>query len=319
MEIAPARIRAILSTIRALPPREWLPEPARANLGQFRSGAYHSNYLLRSGASTSIVRINRSSQWGLSAERQLAREFDVLVAIQGAQKAPIPLAYFPGPESFIVESFIEGQPFRYTAKAVGLVGESIAAVHSASRSAPRNIIPIGDPFQDLFQDGVQWLQKASGAKSLQSSVRILTRFGDSIRRGEKWDSSQVIHTDLIHGNILTSATDCKFVDWEGARFGPLEWDLAYFLSPVTVRWVDGQGDLEPGLVAELYAGYSRVSGRSLDELEAAVRRIMPLVVFRALAWCLGHFATTGSGGHANEQLRRFVDADFVSSVTGGLN
>ncbi|MGD0045144.1 MAG: aminoglycoside phosphotransferase family protein, partial [Isosphaeraceae bacterium] len=194
------------------------------------------------------MRLSRTSQWGLSSHEQLAREFATLRDVESSGVTPCALDLVPGDPPMLIETYIDGQPFLYGLR-LRDAARAIAAVH---RSLPRHALPhlpMAPPQRFLVEDGLRWVARAEAQGFTPVTVRLLLRAAESLCEATAMsaDPLVIVHTDLIGTNLLVTDTGCAILDWEGARLGPAAWDLAYFLSPVTLRWASaGAGQLSVG-------------------------------------------------------------------------
>lgn len=307
-------LEIITAQLSALPASEWLPSPASVQVMPLCVGTYHRNFLVRCEESTCVARSCTTSQWGLRPEDQLAQELSTLHAVEASGVTPKPIALVKGDRPLLIESFIDGKPFTYGA-AVDDVASAIAAVHRCA-AIEHPGLPTTDPTIFLLQDGTRWLAYADATGRIAKEARTLLRqyeaalVGRAIRNS---GSPVIVHTDLIHSNILITSDGCRIVDWEGARIGPPAWDLAYFLSPVTLRWAP------QGVQKISQEQRERFIRRYADETEAdrvtvseSIASLMPFVVFRALAWCQG-FASSQSIDRTG-RLGEFTAPEFIASL-----
>lgn len=301
----------------SMAPRPWLPDPSCVRLETLSSGAYHDNYRLTCGAQRSVVRVNRLSQWGHTSEQQLAREFATLQDLQESGATPLPLDLLPGDPPLLIETYFEGEPFRYGDQ-LALAARSFAAVHCQPIRYAAGRIPTGSAQAFLIENGEYWLQQAErGAGQAGPSVRLLRQAARRLQVAPVRSSSPagIIHTDLIANNLLVEKGRCCILDWEGARLGPVAWDLAYFLSPVTIRWAPA-GTVPPSAQerSSFLSQYALAAGVETTTIADAVAQFLPLVIFRALAWCVGFLQTERLTAEATQHLVLLTNPDFINQV-----
>lgn len=274
--------------LAALDSSEWLPSPRSAEVVDLSSGAYHQNFLVCCEGKFSVARLNLSSQWGLTKRNQLEREAKVLRAVEGSGVTPEFVALLDGDPPILVETFIDGHEFCYGA-ATDSVAQALAAVHTYT-AGRGDWLPPTEPVSFLFDDGSRLLASMSlEDRGLAEAARLLVGCQDARSSAAplRASSDVVVHTDLIHSNILERADGCRIIDWEGARRGPAEWDLAYFLSPVTLRWAPEQAVQMSRLEVDRFIQtYARAVGLAADSITESIHALMPAVVFRSLAWCV---------------------------------
>jgi aminoglycoside phosphotransferase (APT) family kinase protein len=294
----------------------WLPNPGALTIEPLSAGAYHKNFLVRSEGVVTVARYNRKSQWGLSSSEQLRREFFVLSDVQESNVTPVPLALWTGDPPFLIESFIDGFPFRY-GDDLDHAARAIGAVHSQPirKSLAWKQTETATSF--LLTDGMRWLKRADLSGGPTRTSRILRTTWAGLRRGPKPTESPsvIVHTDLIHSNLLSTLSGCSIVDWEGARQGPAAWDLAYFLSPVTLRWAPFEcSPVTPADANRFLQIYSASAKSDLDTIRMAVQAFLPYVIFRALAWCLAYQECEDLDQETADSISRFTDPEYVESV-----
>lgn len=315
-QIRKRTIDGLRRRIEALPRSAWLREPATFSLHALSAGAYHDNFLLECAGVRSVVRVNRESQWGLASGAQLEKEFAVLEDLASTGVAPLPLILVPGAPPFMIESYIEAGPFLY-GDDLAAAAVTVSRVHRTPPRRSRVVVPHAPAETFLVEDGLRWLAMAEGAGANGSALRMLSGEAVRLRACPPTHTGPpvLIHTDLIWTNLLRAADGCRIVDWEGARLGPAAWDLAYFLSPVTRRWAPGgAGRLSVAERLAFLRSYADETGAELDDVVVGVEALLPFVVFRALAWCVGFEASSGPRGPAADQLSRFTDPEAVAGL-----
>jgi aminoglycoside phosphotransferase (APT) family kinase protein len=309
---------AVRERLAACEPSPWLPEPSVIEeLTLLSLGAYHLNFRLTCGGQCSVVRLSRISQWGLSSDAQLTKEFATLRDVEKSGVTPRPIDLVRGDLPMLIESYIDGKPFRYGSRLCD-AAQAIAQVH---RVQPRCALPhLSElpPQRFLLEDGLLWLARAEARKSIPSTIRLLLQAAQLLRTKptlRMTGRAVIVHTDLTAANLLVTKDGCAILDWEGARLGPAAWDLAYFLSPVTLRWTSaGAGLLSVEEQQAFLTAYAEAAHLNPVSLSVSVAALMPWVVFRSLAWCVGFQATADLTVAAREQLASFTDPDVVQRL-----
>jgi len=306
---------SILGRIQRMHATEWMPAPRAATIELLADGTYHANFVVRSIDRQFVARYNRSSQWGLSSADQLAREFRVLLDLSSSAATPTPLAFETETDHpFLLESFVDGKKFDYETD-LEACAVAIATTHRCAPRASASVLPRVSPTQFLLDDGVDWIRRVGS-----SPVRLetVTHLAEAERRLRTQDAVLdspwvIVHTDLIQPNILRTPERCVLVDWEGAKLGPRAWDLAYFLSPVTLCWADPPpvtiGDERRRAFLQAYADTASIG---LESLEHEVNTISPYVIFRAIAWCAGYAASESDiSRRARDTIAYLCDPGFI--------
>ncbi len=307
--------RLIATALRQIPPCPWLPDPERVTTRLLADGTYHTSVIIESGGTQVVARICRESQWGLTPLDQLRREGLVLADLADTGVVPRPLHLLETDPPILFESYISGGPFRY--RDLESFATALAACH---REAPLHCLAFLEPVRPdvvLLQDGAERRRRAERGGATDAS-KLLAHAEHALRRRDPapLEPPSIVHTDLIHGNLLeTSAPGCAIVDWEGARLGPPAWDLAYFLSPVTLRWAPADSEpITPERRSDLFRVYAEAAGTDAGAVAAAVGRLLPFVAFRALCWCIDAVTSPPGEREPSNQLRSFADPSFVEAT-----
>lgn len=310
---AAAARAAVARRLKAQEPSAWLPEPRRWRLRELSLGAYHFNYELTCGNQRSIVRLSRRCQWGLSATDQLRKEYLTLCDLAASDVTPRPLALIDGEPPMLIETLIPGRPFSY-GPSLKDAAQAIASTHALPAVRSRTMLATDPPSSFLVEDGLARLEAAASSIGRTPTIDRLMQFstGLSLPSAQTAEAPVIVHTDLIASNLLVTAGGCAVVDWEGARLGPAEWDLAYFLSPVTLWWAPPQDRPTRRQRDAFLASYTAARGQDMRGIYQAVRSLLPFVVFRALAWCVGFAATTRLSPAVATRLASFTNERRVS-------
>ena len=313
-----AHIGLILqNTIVALPATNWLPEPKRVTIQPLADGVYHANFTVESGNRRSVIRVVRQSQWGLSVSDQLLREHAVLEDLIHTEVAPRPLALVKsGPIPFTVESLIRGEYVNHSSDLVACA-VAFAAVHTCTPTRSRHLLDQRSAKTFLLNDSSERLKNCRRSARWARSVTLLARALHMLAATDLPSyEPTLIHTDLIQKNLLVNGSKCGIVDWEGARIGCPAWDLAYFLSPVTLGWADPPAMLDDHERMLFLRAYSDETKGSVNSLYDDIASFMPFVLLRQLSWCVNYayheFETESSS--AQSRLGLFTSPEFISST-----
>lgn len=310
-------LETIARVVAGTQPTDWLPNPSGASVSLLAHGTYHSAFLIFDGDARVVARTCRVSQWGLTVRNQLRREFDVLRDLQPSGATPTPFALAEGDPPVLFESFEDGRAYDYRSPAA--CARAIASFHRQPIREAIDLPVIADPASALAADGrrrIDGFQRSGSpppvVTEMLSAVETLNSGG-----GEAGVSpaTSIVHTDLIHTNILETNTGLRIIDWEGAQIGPVEWDLAYLMSPVTLRWspVSTQA-VDASWRHEFFSVYSHAMGLDEHVLRKRVAGLLPAVVFRALCWCVEASLTAGASAHMDPRVASFADLDYVRST-----
>lgn len=305
----------VSARLQTLPPSWWLPRPSEVTVDRLASGTYHTSFLATCGDHRWVVRMNRTSQWGLSAAAQLSREYETLRDVAPSGVTPRPVALLDEPLPLLVESYVEGRPFNYSE---GLVpaARAAAVLHRQPLRHSAAYLPDVQPAEFLLADGLRWVERAESSGAASSTTRLLRSWAIRLNACQTHDDEPrgIVHTDMIASNLLLTSGGCFVIDWEGARHGPTAWDLAYFLSPVTTSWAEGSPALTKAQQELFLATYAECADLPLDLVHDAVTRILPLVVLRALCWCVGHSVSPGLHPEIRSHLELLTSPEFVEGT-----
>lgn len=294
--------------------KEWLPDPANFRLSLLSRGAYHLNYKLVSDRSTSILRVPNQCQWGRTPEDQIKYEYDVLRSVQRLNISPTPVDLVLDALPFMVESYIEGTPFRYESHwQAG--ARTLASLHNLTpteKQLNKFGVHCGDT---LIRDGLSRLNSVDGI-GLSKSIDILRSFSSSLHTSDCSKKISFLHWDPSANNMLVHFNKCWLVDWEGARIGPPELDLAYFTSPIAPMLASHDaGELSKYTRNSILMAYCDHTGADLDAVKTKVDQYAALWVFRTLCWCLNYFLSSDGISHPlREKLQILTSPDLIYSL-----
>lgn len=307
---------AIQRALRSNDPQPWQPNPQGTTVQTvLADGIYHANFLIKvSGSAEPLVaRFNRQSQWGLSQEDQLKREFSVLLDLEHTKVAPRPVAiYTDCPFPFLVETYAQGEHLDYR-QGLSSCARAIAQAHSTQPSYSRPHLSDTPATAFLLSDGRARLHECVRIDNNSATSDLLHDVSDRLSEKTTGPTESVLlHTDLMSKNIIINGQRCVLIDWEGARLGPRAWDLAYFLSPVTARWARHDRGLDESEAAAFIDAYARIAEVDSRMLAGEIREIMPFVIFRALAWCCSYASrSTDVDPEVRERLDLLTATEFV--------
>ena len=92
-----------------------------------------------------------------------------------------------------------------------------------------------------------------------------------------------LHRDFQSRNIMVRKQGLGILDWQGARFGPLAYDLASLLID---PYVDLSGDEQ----RQIYCYYLEVLGKTLPEEERSFEKYYPYLALQRNLQILGAFS-----------------------------
>jgi aminoglycoside phosphotransferase (APT) family kinase protein len=299
-------------------------DAAPVRVSALEAGAYHEHLLAIAPDGREVVlRIPTGSQWGLPLAAQLDREHRTLAAVAGTGIAPAPLGLIATADPpVLLEEHVTGRPFAYPADLPAL-GRALAAVHAVPLPAH---LPRVDAATELLDDAWARLGAAPPGPAhdlLAARAAELAPPGAAPRDllGERTDPvvavdtahAALVHTDVHPGNLRVDPRSgaVRMLDWEAARIGAPEWDLAHAVAPSTTRWdPDADAELGPTDVAALIDAYAPAAGRDPAEVAAGVRALLGVVAVRALSWVLAAHAE----GLRSPSVDRLRDPAFITAA-----
>jgi aminoglycoside phosphotransferase (APT) family kinase protein len=295
-----------------------LPEATPATVRPLPSGAYHRHAVLATPNDAWLLRACTGPQWGVPAAAQLTREHATLRALEPTGVAPRPVALLEAENGagapVLVEELVSGRHLDY-ARDMAAFGAALAQVHALT---PLHL-PRACARDELLTDGRACLADAHPGAEDEEAVALVRRLEAAAAAAPVAPSRLVlVHTDLNAANLLVDR-GARILDWDAARLGPPEWDLAHALSPTTTHWDAASActldpeDCEALLEAYVAAAFDR--GAAAHAV-ARVPALLAAVAFRALAWCLGFAAQARAEGLAveprlAEALQRYRRPEFV--------
>lgn len=296
-------------------PCSWLPDPRNAEVGLLAEGAYHSSFLVVNDGQRSVARVCRASQWGFDPRLQLRREFEALRDLAPSGVTPTPREFIDGDPPVLIESFVDGGSFGYGDPVA--IAETIARCHRQPVSHATRLLESTPPLEHLLLDGRKRLERLERSGPHSQVVKYLEAAANTLDASAHRAAvgHRIVHTDLIHTNILESSVGLRVIDWEGVRLGPAEWDLAYFLSPVTLTWAPAGAPMVDGTWLEEFLGaYAAATDSDLALLTRGVAELLPAVVFRALCWCVEFRSLSDPLVELDPRLAKLTDPYFVAET-----
>lgn len=308
---------SIRATLAADGRRTWLPDPENTRVTLMTEGAYHANFIVESGDLRTVARVVRASQWGLSAAAQLKREYAVLVDLIPAGVAPAPLELIAHAAlPFMMQSYLPGRYVNHN-RDLEACARSIASAHGCEPVSSAPLVDRRPPKDFFLGDSNERLNRCLPTHDNSGGLDLLKAAHDILANADLPESPMVLtHTDLIQRNLLVDQGHCWIVDWEGARFGQRSWDLAYFMSPMTLAWAEPPVTLSEREQENLFQAYGQEAHISAQTLASEVSSFMPFVLLRALSWCMEYAARPIRSESAafREHLDLFTSTDFIAHV-----
>ena len=129
------------------------------------------------------------------------------------------------------------------------IADALAALHDALAYYPREL----PPFTSHLDHVGAVLADAASSPSLAASDRLFLQKAHGMLIQEVaafgFDSRPLHGGPHLDGNVLSTNAGPRFIDFEAARIGPREWDLAYLPSEVAASFPYVDEDLLEALGA----------------------------------------------------------------------
>ena len=187
-------------------------------------GEGNINYVFKVNNKKFICRLNIESEKSDKVER----EFKTLKKIEKYNFSPKPVYFNKNPE-FSILKFIEGKPFRqgkrtYTSVQIKNIAKTLAKLHSIKTS----IKPVNYDFE-YYTHGAKHLitdlNKRTKNKFKKELKQIFNVVLSSVPKNEIHKYS-LIHGDVCPQNIVETAKDVRFIDWENVEVSDPARDIA---------------------------------------------------------------------------------------------
>jgi aminoglycoside phosphotransferase (APT) family kinase protein len=290
------RIRGFLET------KNWLADVESVDF--LAAGEYNENYLISTGKSRYVFRINHGSQLGLT--RQIEYEFGVLKCLQDSTVTPRPFACDTGRDApgrgVLLMEYVPGDPLDYR-RDVEIAAEIFARVHSVEGG--EGLIVQSAPVRDIASESLGLLRRYPDHPMRAERERLLTYREEIMTLAEKTrgvfgeEPLCIVNTEVNSKNFIIGKDrgisrrkdrSC-LVDWEKAVLSYRYQDLGHFLVPTSTLWKSDY-TFDPDSREHFlrrYHGYCRQVDHPLDidveELSYRTSILERTILLRAMSWC----------------------------------
>ncbi|MFH1136544.1 MAG: aminoglycoside phosphotransferase family protein [Pseudomonadota bacterium] len=259
------------------------------------AGEYNENYLVRTGRSDYVFRLNHGSQLGLS--NQIEYEFAVLEAAAPSGVTPRPLFCDPRPEGLpsgvLVMEYLPGGPLDYR-RDLEKAARVLARVHALA--PPAGLLVQPDPIRDIAAESLGLLSRHPDhprpdlRERLEAYHRKIMDLSREHGPSFAAEPRVLVNTEVNSGNFLVDGDHAYLVDWEKAVVSSRFQDLGHFLVATTTRWktdVTLTREEKRRFLASYRAEGLALGGAppDLDELEVKTSLLERTILLRALSWC----------------------------------
>lgn len=255
------------------------------------AGEYNRNFLVRSGKTSLVFRVNHGSQLGL--ENQIEYEFNVLRCIESSGATPRPLRVHPDSRPFgggvMLMEHLPGEALDY-----GRDLERAAGIFARIHALPPcpELIVQEDPVAAIAAESLTLIRRYPGhglarqRKTLLDYHERIARLGEDNSALFAADRLCVVNTEVNSGNFLISPQKAYLVDWEKAVVSSRYQDLGHFLSPTTTLWKTETILTPEQKTIFLRAYHRRLSDPpALEELMRLSAIMEQVIILRGLSWC----------------------------------
>ncbi|SFL64732.1 Phosphotransferase enzyme family protein [Desulfomicrobium norvegicum] len=275
------------------------------------AGEYNQNFLVQSGDTRLVFRINHGSQLGLAD--QIGYEFKVLQCVEPSKVTPRPLRVHTDPRPFgggvMLMQHLPGEALVYE-RDLARAADIFARIH-ALPPCPELLVQ-KDPIAAIASESLTLINRYPDHALTRQRGRLLDYHQHIVRLGQDnralfaADRLCVVNTEVNSGNFLITPGSAYLVDWEKAVVSSRHQDLGHFLSPTTTLWRT-ETILAQEQKDEFLKAYHRrlPDPPALKELMRLSRIMEQVIILRGLSWCfMAHHEYTHAAKPLTDPLTR---------------
>lgn len=283
------------------------------------AGEYNENYVITSGDTRYVFRINHGTQLGL--DNQIEYEYQVLEAVKNSGVTPVPYRYdlYAGNlgKGALLMEYLPGVALDYQRDLEAAAG-IFARIH---RQPPDDrLIVQGNPARDIAAESHELIHRYFGPHYHDVRTRLLEYHDDIVKGAEKMAALYgnehycIVNTEVNSGNFRIDEARACLVDWEKAVVSYRYQDLAHFFIPTTTLWKTRFRFTEQQKYTFLQNYLEAAETElSVDEAYEKTRLMERVILLRALSWCyMAYHEYTA----ANRELSH---DDTFATITSYLN
>jgi len=296
-------------------------------------GEYNLNFLLSSGSTTLVFRLNIGTQ--IDRGDQIQYEYRALKLLEESGVTPKPYFVDDTREFFetgiLIEEYLPGEPLDYGRDLLS-AAKLFAKIQNVTVSDEDNhLIREDAPLSLIYEECRNLLQKYFESPladpAIKSYLTDLISWAGEARAKERYYQEDpcpcIVNTEVNSGNFIVNRErdSLHLVDWEMPRWGDPSQDLSHFCSPLTTLWKTSYRMTERDKRAFLQAYSESISDTHLrDTLHERVRLRDPFVYLRGISWsAMGYIAyQTDYEGVRNpdtwDTLQRYMNLEFIRSL-----
>jgi thiamine kinase-like enzyme len=317
--------------------RDWNDVPVlrgrRFTVTPLAQGEYNLNYLIASGSTKLVFRVNIGTQ--INRDDQIVYEYRALDLLKQSGVTPRPhfvddtRRFFD--RGILIMEFLPGEALDYDRDLKPAAG-AFASIHQIKVPPENNhLIREDAPLSLIFEECCGLLQHYVDSNLADPDIRQylieLKAWAETTRKNEMYYQQDpwpcIVNTEVNSGNFIVNREEntIHLVDWEMPRWGDPSQDLSHFCSPLTTLWKT-DWRMSPDQKKIFLKTYCRhIKDRHLQEtLEERVRLRDPFVYLRGISWsAMGWVAyQTEFSGMKNPdtwaKLQQYMNLKFIRSL-----
>jgi len=292
-------------------------------------GISHDHW--RIGDSGLVLRVPRMSQWGMTADDQLAYEAAAFARASASGYCPRLYGIVPAsdeaPRGALIVTLIDGRPPRLPDD-LAAIAEAFVAIHGLPLPPARQRPPLHSHATPVAATLRVIDEQAAHLPAAQLSPDARAMIDDELAwarafaaAGEPDFALCLVGTDTHPGNFLIDrAGKAWFVDLEKALYGAAPIDLAHASLAVATGWdPDCAARLTPADVAAFYRDYlGRVGAARAAALAPWLLPLRRLTWLRTMTWFARWQAAWQGGDHPASRdaaMRAHIARHIAASFT----
>jgi hypothetical protein len=296
-------------------------------------GEYNLNYLLHSGKTQLVFRVNMGTQ--IKRDDQIIYEYKTLQLLQSSGVTPVP-CFVDDSRSLIdrgisIMEYLPGCPLDYQLNLAG-AAKTLAIVHQVTVPPQHNhLIVENQPLSLIFDECVGLLETFFSSElahpDIHSFLSEVVAWAENARKKEQYFLADpwfcIVNTEVNSRNFIVNRTEktTHLIDWEMPRWGDPSTDLCHFCSPLTTLWKTNFR-FSPEAIDLFIAKYKNNirSTHLRNTLEERMRLKFPFVLMRGISWSAMAwvaYQTEYNGVHnedTRQKLQQYIDLTFIRSL-----
>lgn len=289
--ITPAMVQAYM-TQKQLGTTLKMKEPLTVSF--LAQGEYNQNFLISDQQQRQAVfRVNYGTQ--INVSNQIKYEYEALCFLKNSGVTPYPYYlddsrhYFE--QGVLVEEYLVGHPLRYETDLLA-AAEIFAKIHRLPINESQSQFFINEKriCEDRIREGAQLLKTVWHSTKIKAEqAQYLAKLQDwcLVHQDNDYFAQQplsFVNTEVNSNNFIIGPQHSWLIDWEKPVISNPVQDLTQFLADTTTLWRTTTV-LTVAQKRAFIARYALVSQVPVQLVEENIRRYMPFLLLRALAWC----------------------------------